>query len=189
MLFLIILVVKLSLFYVPYHFGQLAYADHMALQSFETPQTIHHYRLFLDSSFNHFVSIDAPKYLVAGNSYTISNQLVWGEIPDTGLEFQLGTSPDIGEIHSSVVFDENNKIVESEINVLSDIEGKDMIPVVYYGTVIDNNTQLISEFSTIGTTYIVPAGLKTKLQVTRVVNFVIALISLVIVVWIFLVIW
>lgn len=177
------------MFYVPYHFGQLAYADHMALQSFESPQIIHQFQLFVDSDLNHMIAVDTPKYLVAGNSYPVVYRLVWGDVPDTGLEFQIDISPIVSENIQSVRFDESNREVSSEIIISSSVGGKEMIPITYYGTLVGENTQLRAKLSSISTSYIIPAELKLKLQVNRIINFFIALISLAIVVWIFIVVW
>ncbi len=189
MLFIAILIVKLGLFWFPYHFSQLAYADHMALKSYQIPQSVHEYNLFINNQFNHLVTVDTPKYMVAGNTYPITYTLIWGTIPADGLSFQLTSSPTVSGLNKKIMFGNPNQVIETTITLPSAIEGSEPFKISFSGTLKADDHKMTSLLSTNDEIWIIPNEVKDNLESNRLKNGLAAAISFVIVAAIFLLLW
>jgi len=189
MIIIILLIIKLALFWVPYHFANLAYTDHMILKSYASDQSVLRYWLFTGANIKQVATVKMPEYLIAGETYPVNYSLIWGEIPDDGLVFQLTSSPTIEGLDTETLFDENNKDTEGSITISPSVQGDQPIKVVISGYFVSTEVNPVSISPMGGDIWVVPKDIINKLEKDRLKNGLIAIASLVIVVVIFIFIW
>lgn len=189
MIIILVVIIKILLFWFPYHYANLAYTDHMILRSYQADQSVLQYRQMTGGNLIHMASINLPEYLIAGESYPVEFHWMWGDIPDEGITFQLISKPEIEGLKVKTMFSDANRNTQEIIVLPASLSIKEPEKITITGVFSskDVDVDFISPLS--GTVWVIPREYVTRLEKDRLKNLILAIASLVIVVLIFIYVW